>query len=570
MNQQRVAIIGAGPTGCAAALTLNRLGHEAVVFERGTFPRYRVGESFLPGSLSIYNRLGLEEKIKEAGFLKKPSATFLWGKGEAPWTFSFSTPKTAPWVLDHAIQVDRGEFDHMLVDEVRERGITLHMDTPVTDVDLSDPDRVTVSYKLSGETEDDSFDYVIDAGGSGGPLARRLKKRRYDEYFRSFAIWSYFKKADPFEGDLKGTTFSITFEDGWVWMIPLKGDVYSVGLVVDRSKADEVKERGYEEFYTSTLAKADRAMAILDGAERCDQVRIVHDWSYDSEQYSDGRWFLSGDAAAFTDPLFSQGVQMAAQSAVSAAAAIDRLAAHPDEAETVHAWYTRAYQETYEKYHEFLAAFYTMASFSEPDSEFWSKRRIRASDDDRVERRRWFGNLVDAEDGSGWSAEVFRERATTMMSIGRHQRDVLSSEFSDDELVPARVQWVANLNKSLRKITRLEWVGEEVLLKPYYKIDPVDFRLMPKQVVANESGREMVKWRLDERHQKILLRMQRENFGFKELESELADADGADVSSQIVIRLFEAGLLRGFDKNGDRVVIQDRLRFDGVGTEYEV
>ncbi|MEU2359053.1 tryptophan 7-halogenase [Streptomyces misionensis] len=329
-------------------------------------------------------------------------------------------------------------------------------------------------------------------------------------------------------------------------------------------------QSSHEEFYTSTLAKADRAMAILDGAERCDQVRIVHDWSYDSEQYSDGRWFLSGDAAAFTDPLFSQGVQMAAQSAVSAAAAIDRLGAHPDEAETVHAWYTRAYQETYEKYHEFLAAFYTMASFSEPDSEFWSKRRIRASDDDRVERRRWFGNLVDAEDGSGWSAEVFRERATTMMSIGRHQRDVLSSEFSDDELVPARVQWVANLNKSLRKITRLEWVGEEVLLKPYYKIDPVDFRLMPKQVVANESGREMVKWRLDERHQKILLRMQRENFGFKELESELADADGADVSSQIVIRLFEAGLLRGFDKNGDRVVIQDRLRFDGVGTEYEV
>jgi flavin-dependent dehydrogenase len=569
MTQQRVAIIGAGPSGSSAALTLNKLGHEAVVFERGTFPRYSVGESFLPGSLSIFNRLGLEEKIKKAGFIRKPSATFLWGKGEVPWTFSFTTPRTAPWVLDHAIQVDREEFDLMLVDEVRERGVPVHMNTPVTAVDISDPDRVAVTYRSSGETRTESFDYVIDAGGSSGPLARQLKKRRYDEYFRSFAIWSYFNKADPFEGDLKGTTYSITFEDGWAWLIPQKDDVYSVGLVVDRSKAEEVKKRGYEEFYTSTLAKADRAMAILDGAEQCDKVRIIHDWSYDSEQYSGGRWFLCGDAACFTDPLFSQGVQMAAQSAVSAAAGIDRIAAHGDEAETVHQWYNRAYNETYEKYHEFLAAFYTMASFSEPDSEFWAKRRIHTSDDSRVERRRWFDMLV-SDESRGWSAEEFRERATTMMSIGRHQRPVLSSEFSDGELVPARVRWVSRLNKSLRTIRRLEWVGDEVLLKDYYKVDPLELRLMPKKVVANEAGRDMLKWSLDERHQKIFQRLGTEEIGYKELESELSATGRPEVSSQIIIRLFESGLLRGFDKNGERVIIQDRLRFDGVGTEYEV
>jgi hypothetical protein len=113
-------------------------------------------------------------------------------------------------------------------------------------------------------------------------------------------------------------------------------------------------------------------------------------------------------------------------------------------------------------------------------------------------------------------------------------------------------------------------VGEEVLLKPYYKIDPVEFRLMPKQVLTNEAGRDMLKWTLDERHQQIVQRMQREGLGFKELESELSGADRSEVSSQIIIRLFEAGLLRGFDKNGERVVLQDRLRFDGVGTEYEV
>jgi hypothetical protein len=38
----------------------------------------------------------------------------------------------------------------------------------------------------------------------------------------------------------------------------------------------------------------------------------------------------------------------------------------------------------------------------------------------------------------------------------------------------------------------------------------------------------------------------------------------------MVIRLFEAGLLSGYNKQGERVHIQDRLRFDGVGVDYEV
>jgi hypothetical protein len=446
------------------------------------------------------------------------------------------------------------------------------METSVTNVNVSEETHITVSYRGSdGDSTSEAFDYVIDAGGAGGPLARQLKVRQYDEYFRSFAIWAYYKKADPFEGDLKGTTFSITFEDGWVWLIPLKDDQYSVGLIVDRSKADEVKRLGREEFFTQTLAKAERAMAILDGAQRTsDEVRIIHDWSYNSELYSSDRWFLSGDSAAFTDPLFSQGIQMATQSAVSAAAAIDRISDHPNEAGLVHEWYSRAYRETYEKYHEFLAAFYTMASFSEPDSEFWSRRRIDRQTDSRVESRRWFRKLVDLREDGGWSAEEFRERATTMMSIGRHQREELSSEFSDAELVPARIRWVGQLNKALRSISRLEWVGESVLLKPYFKIDPISLRLMPKQVIGNELGQDMLKWSLDERHRDIFEQMHTRGMGYKELEKELSSSDDAELSSQIIIRLFEAGLLRGFDKHGDRVLIQDRLRFDGVGTEYEV
>ncbi|MEU9856980.1 chloramphenicol-biosynthetic FADH2-dependent halogenase CmlS [Streptomyces sp. NPDC047974] len=571
MKKSKVSIIGAGPAGCVAALTLTKLGHEVEVFERDTFPRYRVGESFLPGTLSILTRLGLQEKLDAAAFVKKPSATFLWGQDQAPWTFSFTTPRTSPWVFDHAIQVKREEFDQLLVDEVRERGVTVHESTPVTNVDISAADSVTLTVRQGEESRTVVSDFVIDASGSHSPLARQLKIRRYDEFYKNFAVWSYFKKPDPFEGDLKGTTYSITFEDGWVWMIPLKGDLYSVGLVVDRSKSAEVKELGPERFYRETLAKAKRATALLDGAEMVDEVRIVHDWSYDSEYVSAGRFFLSGDAACFTDPLFSQGVHLATQSAVSAAAAIDRISENPDESDEVHAWYNRTYGETYEQYHEFLASFYTFASFTEPESEFWLKRRISESADERLSRKAWFDRLVEADQGSSdWSIADFRDRASTMIGIGRHQRLELSDEFTDDELNVARVQWISRLTKDLNSIKRLQWNGGEVRLEPFYKVDPEGFTLQRKQVIGNEAGVDMVKWPLEEEHREIFEALLKEDLGYKEVIRRLSETGKQELSSQIVIRLMEAGLVTGYDKNDQPVFIQDRLRFDGVGVEYEV
>lgn len=571
MARSKVSIIGGGPAGCVAALTLNKLGHDVAIYERTKFPRYRIGESLLPGTMSILNRLGLQEKIDAHDFVKKPSATFLWGQDQAPWTFSFSAPKVTPWVFDHAIQVKRDVFDQLLLDEARERGVTVVEEATVTDVDLSRPDGVTLTVRQGKETRAVEGDFVIDAGGSGGPLVRKLGVRRYDEFYKNFAIWSYFKMEDPFKGDLKGTTYSITFEDGWVWMIPVKDDLYSVGLVVDRSKSSEVREMGSEEFYTSTLAKCTQATDLLAGAERTDEVRIVHDWSYETEVFSADRYFLCGDAACFTDPLFSQGVHLASQSAVSAASAIDRISRDEDELGAVHAWYNRTYREAYEQYHEFLASFYTFASFTEPDSEFWRKRRITESDDDRLSRKKWFEKLVsEGRDESAPSVTDFRDRASTMISIGRHQRPELSDDFSDDELNTARVRWISDLTKRLNRITRFEWTGGKVLLKPHYRVEPLSFRLEQREILSNQDGVDMAQYSMDEQALQVFQDLADEQFGYKTLVKRLGGVGRGELSTQIVLRLMEAGLLTGYDKNDDKVVVQGRLHFGGVGVEYEV
>src|ERR1700694_4162065 len=135
-DRKPVAIIGGGPAGSVTALCLNKLGIESVVFEKLKFPRYRIGESLLPGTISILSRLGLGERIQAANFPKKRAATFIWGGGVPPWSFTFATPKTAPWVFDHAYQVTRAEFDKILLDAVRERGTQVNELHEVTDVEI--------------------------------------------------------------------------------------------------------------------------------------------------------------------------------------------------------------------------------------------------------------------------------------------------------------------------------------------------------------------------------------------------------------------------------------------------
>jgi hypothetical protein len=280
---------------------------------------------------------------------------------------------------------------------------------------------------------------------------------------------------------------------------------------------------------------------------------------------------LSGDAACFTDPLFSQGVHLATQSAVSAASAIDRLLTHPDEADAIHRWYGKSYGDTYEQYHEFLASFYTFASFTEPSSEFWRRRRIEESDDSRLERREWFHKLVSTANAhDDVSVADFRDRASAMIAIGKHPRQELSSEFSDAELNGARMQWLGKTTRQLNSIAKIRWTGDDVKLHPHYKVHPKKFRLEPKLILGNEAGRVLTKYAVEPEFAEVFRTLLQSDVDYKNLVLGLTAVGTQGTSSQIIIRLFEAGLLSGFDKLGEPVHLQKRLHFDGVGIEYEV
>ena len=88
-TKRNVIIIGAGPAGSCAATLLAERGHSVLVLEREHFPRYHIGESLLPFTFGPLERLGLIDKMRGSGFVKKYSVRFVQPNGKSSVPFYF-------------------------------------------------------------------------------------------------------------------------------------------------------------------------------------------------------------------------------------------------------------------------------------------------------------------------------------------------------------------------------------------------------------------------------------------------------------------------------------------------
>ncbi|MGA2107448.1 MAG: tryptophan 7-halogenase [Syntrophorhabdales bacterium] len=125
-------VIGAGPAGSTTAALLAEQGFRVLALEREKFPRYHIGESLLPFTSYPLKRLGLLERMRNSGFVKKYSVQFISASGKASQPFYFST-RYAPDVAQ-TWQVLRSEFDLMLLENARAKGAEVLEETTVEEL----------------------------------------------------------------------------------------------------------------------------------------------------------------------------------------------------------------------------------------------------------------------------------------------------------------------------------------------------------------------------------------------------------------------------------------------------
>lgn len=322
-----VVVIGGGPAGSTAAILLAERGHKVVLVEKGSHPRFHIGESLLPANVPLLERLGVRGEVEALG-MEKWGAEFVSPAHGRSVTLEFADAldKSMP----KAFQVRRSEFDEVLFRRAARAGAQTIENCRVRDVDLGDRHRLPLVLAEGGDGVARQWRprFVIDATGRDTLLAGRLGVKRRNPKHNSAAMYAHYRGARRLDGRAEGHISIFWFEHGWFWFIPLRDGATSVGAVVwpyyMKSRAKPLPE-----FFRDTIALCAPLSERLAQAQLASEVEATGNYSYSAKLCQGENFILLGDAFAFIDPVFSSGVWLAMHSAVAGVEVVDARLREP-------------------------------------------------------------------------------------------------------------------------------------------------------------------------------------------------------------------------------------------------
>jgi len=314
-----VLVIGGGPAGSAAAVTLARAGARVRVIDRAVFPRHKLcGDTLNPGALSILDRLGIGDDVRACAL---------------PITGMTVTGPGAEVSADYpdglrGMSVTRRCLDQLLLNAAADAGASVE-----TGVGISEPvidnDRV-VGVRLATRGGDVlRAPIVIAADGRGSRLAGRVNLSSYASTPRRWAFGAYF--ANVTRMSARGEMH--IRRGAYIGVAPLPGGLTNVSVVLDNVLAGRVqKDAPYGKTDQQTIVRrALSADAVLRGrfaaATQLSPVTVLGPLAVNARAAGCPGLLLAGDAAGFVDPMTGDGLRFALRGGELAAhAALDELA----------------------------------------------------------------------------------------------------------------------------------------------------------------------------------------------------------------------------------------------------
>jgi flavin-dependent dehydrogenase len=308
MRHESVLVVGGGPAGAAAAVSLARAGHSTLILERTSGDRWRVGETLPPMAADALRALGVWKHFLADGHRPSRRTAVAWGGGNLRLDHHVFNPHGSGW------HIDRARFDRMLIAAAVDAGARCRRGARVTAVERRD-DRWRVIVSVAGVRTVEECQWLVDATGRGASLARMLGERWID-HDRTVAVVGRFAPSE-LRARMDGTLLVESAERGWWYSVVLPDGTLVAAYVTD---GDEVAG-GASERWRDALETTSHT-ALRTRGRACTDLRVCCSSTGWVARSGGSGWVAVGDAALAHDPLSGQGLFHALVSGMRGASAL--------------------------------------------------------------------------------------------------------------------------------------------------------------------------------------------------------------------------------------------------------
>src|SRR5437764_975956 len=308
-----VAVVGGGPAGAAAAITLARAGHDVVLVDRARFPRDKCcGDGLTAGALRLLEHLGFDPGEVESWQVVSDVVV----RSPSGHEVEFPLPRGRGVFAAVARRID---LDSALLDVARSTGVKVldgHALTGATNAS----DRIILHVDGVGAVQ---CRYAIGADGMWSPLRKALGASTRGYLGEWHAFRQYFTGVSGAAAHELFVWFEADLLPGYAWSFPLPGGRANVGFGIQRdSKVGRVQDM--KQLWPRLLERPHIRDALGPGAAGESPHKAwpiparVHDVSL-----SAGRALFVGDASCATDPMTGEGIGQALLTGILAALAVN-------------------------------------------------------------------------------------------------------------------------------------------------------------------------------------------------------------------------------------------------------
>ncbi len=338
-----VAIVGSGFSGSVLARVLAVQGHDVVLLERGTHPRFAIGESTTPLANLALERLARRYGLTDCYDLAAHGrwlARYPEVRRGLKRGFTFYRHHPGERFADRGLASERllvaaspsddiadthwlrADVDHHFVREAIAAGVDYQDHVELQGAEIS-ARGVKLTGRRNGNDARYNVDFVIDASGPRGFLARQLSipSGLARTQTRSALVFSHFTGVrhmteivpgmppGPYPDDWAAMHHVI--DGGWMYSLRFDHGVVSAGFALSpsglaaatRSRAPDARD-----LWDTLLARYPTIGAAFDGATPVLPFGFRSRIQHRLTRAAGSRWVLMPHTYAFVDPLFSTGI----------------------------------------------------------------------------------------------------------------------------------------------------------------------------------------------------------------------------------------------------------------------